>query len=161
MRKGPTSKQLAFANAMVAGMNPSEAYRAAGYSCNMSAASIKREAQSLLRNPNVAPTVERGRIAAAKSAAWSRETAIERLQDVNAAAYCRMMDKGPEIGFQRADSAVFFDSLDRLNRMTINESGSENRPIICMGTCRDCQAVGCERRSASYDGLGSGVRFGR
>lgn len=113
----PTGKQLAFANAVIAGMGFSEAYRAAYDAGGMSAASVAKEAHALLRNPKIAPIIAQGRRDAARSAAWSRETALERLEAVNAAAYSRMMETAPEKGFQGADVRAFFESMDRAERL--------------------------------------------
>lgn len=130
---GPTSKQLAFADAIVSGANPSEAYRAA-YSCGrMSASSVAREAQRLMSNPKIAPIIDKGRRAAARRAAWSRETAIERLEAVNAVSYSRMMETGPQNGFQRADSMAFFGSLDRLRAMTEGCDAGGGAPVVVDG----------------------------
>ena len=127
---GPTPKQAAFANAIVSGASPSEAYRAA-YDCGkMSAASVSREANRLLSHPKIAPIVEKGKKEAARTAAWSREMAIERLQGVNAASYARVMRTGSENGFQRADSEAFFGSLDRLCKMVEHERPVEGVPVL-------------------------------
>ena len=130
---GPTQKQLSFAHAVVAGASPSEAYRAA-YDCSkMSKASVSREANRLMSHPKISPIIEEGRREAARKAVWSRETAIKRLQSVNAASYARMMETGPERGFQRADSAAFFDSLDRLCEMTDGKEAINDAPVIVDG----------------------------
>lgn len=130
---GPTPKQIAFANAVVSGASPSEAYRAAYDCAGMSAASVSREANRLLSHPKIAPIIEKGEREAARSAVWSREMAIERLQSVNAVSYARMMETGPERGFQRADSAAFFDSLDRLCEMTDGKEANGGAPVIVDG----------------------------
>ena len=85
---GATPKQIAFANAVVSGASPSEAYRAAYNCAGMSAASVSREANRRLSHPTIAPIIEKGEREAARSAVWSRETAIKRLQSVNAAFLC-------------------------------------------------------------------------
>lgn len=61
MGRTPTPKQLEFANAIVSGAAPSEAYRQAYRADGMSSASVAREAQRLLSNPVIAPIVEEGR----------------------------------------------------------------------------------------------------
>lgn len=156
--RGPTPKQEAFARAVVAGMNPSEAYRSAYDSGRMSAATVAREAHRLLSHPKIAPIIEEGRREAAEKALWSREEAIERLQAVNDACYRSIAERGD---LRRDVTSAFFGSLDRLNELADEAVAADDRPVICMGACRDCQAVGCGRRAAPYDGLGSGERFGR
>lgn len=116
---GATSKQIAFANCIVEGMNPAEAYRAA-YSCaRMSPASVRREAYRLMRNPNVAPLIEQGRREAAESAVWSRGMALERLQAVNNAAYASIERNGLT---EPCVLKAFMDSADRLTKMTAADS---------------------------------------
>ncbi len=44
-----------------------------------------------------------------------------------------MMETGPERGFQRADSAAFFDSLDRLCEMTDGKEANGGAPVIVDG----------------------------
>ena len=44
-----------------------------------------------------------------------------------------MMETGPERGFQRADSAAFFDSLDRLCEMTDGKEAINDAPVIVDG----------------------------
>lgn len=119
-----TPKQRAFAEAIVAGLNPSEAYRAAGYSPRMSAASVAREAQRLLSHPNVSPIVERGRRRASEGAEWSRAKAIERLGAINDAAYGALVAIAAGERFDNAARGAFFDSLDRLNELTAVKPGA-------------------------------------
>lgn len=78
MGRTPTPKQLEFANAIVSGAAPSEAYRQAYRADGMSSASIAREAQRLLSNPVIAPIVEEGRREAAEAAKWNLGKALER-----------------------------------------------------------------------------------
>ena len=110
-----TAKQEAFANAVIAGASPVEAYRKAGYSQRMSKAAQSVEAQKLLANPKIALKIETARAEAAENALWSRETAIERLQTLNDVSYSRLAKTGAENGLQRPDVSAFLESLDRLN----------------------------------------------
>lgn len=121
-----TPKQQAFANAIIYGMNPSEAYKTAGYSCaKMSAASIKKEAQKLLNHPNISPTIENATREATEKAVWCREIAIERLQTVNDEAYRIIKNKAAEKDYIAKDAAsAFMESLDRLNKLC-NVEGNE------------------------------------
>ena len=110
-------KQQAFADAIVAGMNPSEAYRAAGYSCaRMSPASIAVEAQRKLKHPQISLIVEEGRKAAAEAARWTLALATERMRIVNDKA----IEEIEQLGFVKKSPAyrAVMDSADRLNRYT-------------------------------------------
>lgn len=120
--------QRAFALCMVRGMNPSDAYREAGYSCNMSAASIKREAYKLSHNPNIAPIIESGVASATEKAVWTRKKAIERLCNVNSMAYAEILGEGLK---SRVSVNAFFDSLDRLNDLySVTTNDPDDRPVI-------------------------------
>ena len=129
MSTKPTPKQRAFALAIVAGKNPAEAYRAAGYSVsNMSKSTISREAQKLLRNPKITTIIERGTKEAISKAVWSREIAIERLVSVNTISYTSIVGEGHT---GRDDNAAFFNSLDRLNNLAdISDTAEVNVPVF-------------------------------
>ena len=131
---GATSKQIAFANRIVEGMNPAEAYRAA-YSCaRMSPASVRREAYRLMRNPNVAPLIEQGRREAAENAVWSRGMALERLQAVNNTAYASIERNGLT---EPCVLKAFMDSADRLNKMTAAGGEQVGAPVFYFDAARD------------------------
>lgn len=126
-----TAKQEAFANAVIAGSSPVEAYREAGYSQRMSKAAQSVQAQKLLNNPNIALKIEEAREKAAEDALWSCERAIERLQNVNDASYARIMSAGAQGRLDRADALTFMESLDRLNSLCgVNEGGSSLVPVF-------------------------------
>lgn len=133
MAKQLTPKRQAFADAIVAGKNPSEAYRAAGYSCaRMSAKSIANEASKLLRHPDISPRIEEARKAAAESAKWSLAMATERLKVVNDKAF----DEIKRCGFVEKSPAyrAIMDSADRLNRLCgidreLDEPVQDERPF--------------------------------
>lgn len=125
----PTPKQQAFARAVASGMNPSEAYRAAGYSCNMPANHVRREAYRVLHAPNVSRLIARLKAEAEERAVWSRQTAIDRLADVNARAYRRIAGTPPERALERSDVAAFFGSVDRLDAMAGGD-GAQGAPRV-------------------------------
>lgn len=118
-----TPKQERFANAIIAGANPSEAYRAA-YNCeNMSSASVATEAKKLLQNAHIAPVIEKARTEAAENAKWSCEMACERLYAVNTYAYSEIQKTGLKTAHNA--SRAFFASLDRLNKLLgISDTGT-------------------------------------
>lgn len=110
-----TPKQQAFTDAIIAGSNPTAAYRAA-YNCeNMSASSVNREALRLVNHPMITPLIEAARRKASETALWSRQTAIERLAAINSVSYTHMMKNGYT---DRESAGAFFQSLDRLNELT-------------------------------------------
>lgn len=112
MGRTPTPKQLEFANAIVSGAAPSEAYRQAYRADGMSSASVAREAQRLLSNPVIAPIVEEGRREAAEAAKWSLRKSLERLQAVNDRCYEELLE-----GMDGTALRGFTDTLDRLNEL--------------------------------------------
>ena len=59
MRSKLTSKQSAFCHHVTSGSSLSEAYRKSYNASKMKPATVRREAHRLMRNPNVATTVER------------------------------------------------------------------------------------------------------
>ena len=59
MRSKLTSKQSAFCRHVTSGNSLSEAYRKSYNASKMKPATVRREAHRLMRNPNVATTVER------------------------------------------------------------------------------------------------------
>ena len=126
-----TPKQNKFANAIIAGASPVEAYREAGYSQRMSKAAQAVAAQKLLHHPNISVMIEEGKTEAARMAVWSREKAIERLQAVNDAAYTRIMNKGAESRLERAEALTFMESLDRLNGLcNVAAESVDAAPVI-------------------------------
>lgn len=124
---GLTPKRMAFVNAIVSGMNPSEAYREAGYSCRMGARAVAVEANRLLRNPDISLAVMHGQAEAVKRALWSRETALERLDEVNRIALEGMRETGLT---GRDNVSGFMESFDRLQAMTEEKREADNAPKI-------------------------------
>lgn len=132
-KKTLTPKRQLFAEKIIAGLNPSEAYRAAGYSCaRMSAKSIANEAHKLVNHPDISPIIEEGRKAAAEAARWSLAMATERMQAVNDRAFLEIT----ALGFieKSPGPKAFFDSADRLNRYTgvdreMDSPAVEDRPF--------------------------------
>lgn len=117
-----TPKQQAFANAIIEGKNPSEAYRCAYSYQHMSKKAIAVNAQKLLKHTKISLAIEKGKQEATKKSVWSREKAIERLQDVNAISYQAMKKQGV---ISAPVASAFFNSLDRLNAMCEVETASE------------------------------------
>lgn len=107
----PTPKQEAFARNVVEGMNPLEAYKAAGYKAD--GATGATEAHRLMKNPDIAPIIEKGKREAMSRASWSRREAIERMRAVNDAALSSIA--GGEMGANVLKA--FFDSAAALDRL--------------------------------------------
>ena len=77
-----TKKQHAFALAYLETGKPSESYRAAGYKCDrMSEATIATEAKRLLKNPHVAPIIEKAREEARERCAVTVDSLTKKLWD--------------------------------------------------------------------------------
>lgn len=127
----PTAKQTAFADAIIAGMSPSEAYRAAGYSCNMSAASLSREAHRIRQHPTIERMVAAARAKAARRAQWSLDKAVERAQALNDTAYSEVR----QLGIVRGSQAwrALMDSTEALNRYTGVDRVIENAGAKSIG----------------------------
>lgn len=126
-----TPKQEAFARHIVEGMNPSEAYIAAGYKAGNSA-TVATEAQRLLNNPHIAPIIEAGRQAAMSSAVWSRTIALERVQAVNDALYKKITDEGE---MSRDTLRAFLDSAAMLNDLSdVDHEKQLRRDIVAEET---------------------------
>lgn len=152
-----TPKQKAFADAIISGLNPSEAYIEAGYSSNMRPASIKREAQKLLKNPNIAPLIEKGQKEATKAAiearTWSLELAIERLTSINERAYKHLIKSG----FISRDALnAFFNSLDRLNDLSgVNARDlAISAPVFYFDPNEKCECVAIGKETVIIDDIG-------
>lgn len=127
MGRTPTPKQLEFANAIVSGAAPSEAYRQAYRADGMSSASVAREAQRLLSNPVIAPIVEEGRREAAEAAKWSLRKSLERLQAVNDRCYAELLE-----GMDGTALRGFTDTLDRLNELADVKREAEADTVPCI-----------------------------
>ena len=109
-----TPKQEKFARGIISGLNPSEAYRAAGYKAANSA-TVATEAQRLMNNPHISPIIEEGKQAAMTSAVWSRRIALERVQAVNDALYQKIAEEGD---ISRDTLKGFLDSTAMLNDLS-------------------------------------------
>ncbi len=133
MRKNLTPKQRAFANAIVAGKNQTEAYRAA-YNCeNMKPCNISKEAGILVRNPLVAPYIKAGQDKAAREAVWTRERSINGLIEVYNSSVERLRaSKGKTAYIPQDVLKGILESNDRLNKMCgVDETTSSvDKPVI-------------------------------
>lgn len=109
-----TAKQQRFANNMIAGMSPSEAYKDAYDARNMSAANISTEASRLQRHPKIAPLLEQAQRKSSEKALWTLEKAQERLLTVNDSALAEIKRNGFKV-----PHAVhgFMDTTRELNKL--------------------------------------------
>lgn len=119
-----TPKQEAFARNIVRGMNPKEAYEAAGYKARGHTAS--NEAQRLLKNPYVSRMIEEGKRLADNGAAWDREKAVYRLVSVNTASFSAIM-RG-SIGTNEVKA--FFASEERLGALCFERKREQEAPLF-------------------------------
>lgn len=133
-----TPKQEAFARGIISGLNPSEAYRAAGYTAKNSA-TVATEAQRLMNNPHIAPIIEQGRQEAMTKAVWSRTIALERVQAVNDALYKKITDEGE---MSRDTLRAFLDSAAMLNDLSDVDHEKELRREIVTEETREIREGG-------------------
>ena len=115
----PTGKQARFAALVVSGLNPSEAYREAGYKVSaMTSKAVANEAWRLARNPDISRMIEDGRREAMKNASWSLSEAMRRLEAVNDRCYRELTagdaEKRP---IDREALRGFLDTAAELNRL--------------------------------------------
>ena len=89
-KSGLTAKQARFAELVVMGCSLSDAYRGAYDASGSKPETVAVEASRLIRNPNIALTVERGRARALDAAVVTRSTLVERMERVNKAAFDRL-----------------------------------------------------------------------
>lgn len=75
-----TPKQLAFANAILEGTGPSDAYRKAGYATG-SPAVVSVKAQEVLKHPDVAAYIAAGKAKTAAQAEMTRNDKLRALED--------------------------------------------------------------------------------
>lgn len=113
MRDGLTPKQHKFAAGIVAGLNPSEAYRAAGYAAK-NPDTVAHEAQRLLNNPHISLIVEQGKKEAMTKAIWTRRRAMEQLRAINDQLFREITERRD---LSSPTLRAYFDSCDRLNAL--------------------------------------------
>lgn len=109
-----TPKQESFARFIVEGMNPSEAYKAAGYKAKKPE-TVATEAKRLLNNPQITPIIEKLRSEAMKQSAWKLADAIDQVKQLTDKAFHELMES--DFVDPKALSA-YLQCLDRLNKYT-------------------------------------------
>lgn len=110
-----TPKREKFARAVVAGENPSAAYRKAYSTDGMSAKTIANEANKLLNNPDVSRVIQEGTREAMEKSTWNRAAAISKLEQVNEKCFQAVMNT-PGLP-EKSVLTGFFESLDKLNEL--------------------------------------------
>lgn len=135
---GITPKQEAFARGIISGLNPSEAYKQAGYKAG-NPATVATEAQRLMNNPHIAPIIRQGRQAAMTNAVWSRTIALERVQAVNDSLYRKITEEGE---MSRDTLRAFLDSTAMLNDLSDVEHEKELRREIVEEETREVREGG-------------------
>ena len=111
--KQATAKQQRFAELILAGATPSDAYRGS-YDTSGRPETIAVEASRLLKNPHVTLIIERGRAEAMKAATCTRMGLLARLEAVNRAACERLTDTDSENPPRASDVKAFLETFDRL-----------------------------------------------
>jgi hypothetical protein len=134
-----TSKQAEFVNGIIKGMNPSEAYRAAGYSAD-NPATVATEAKRLLENPHISPIIQDARQKALDNAVWSRKVAIERAQVVNDKAYYQLISGE----FDRDIYRAWYESTQLLNDLADVEHEKQIRREAFAEECQEVRQEFCE-----------------
>lgn len=143
-----TAKQEAFARGIISGLNPSEAYRAAGYSCT-NAATVATEAQRLLHSPHISPIIEQGKAEAMKNAVWNRTIALERVGAVNDALYLKITNDGD---MSRDTLRAFLDSASMLNDLSDTEHEKKLRRDVVDEETREVREGGMFDLEAEFQG---------
>lgn len=111
-----TPKQEKFIEGVVAGMNLTDAYRAAYNCARMKPETVNNKAWELSRKGEIAARIEKARAEAAKKAQWSLDIAVERVRKLNDKAISDL----EETGLYKGSPAVkaLIESTTLLNRMT-------------------------------------------
>lgn len=117
--KGLTPKQQKFAEHIAMGLNPSDAYRAAGYTADK-AETVATEAYRLLHHPQVSPIIDQMRRESLNGAITTRRTLLDRLEAVNRKAYEEIAENGVSVSY-RAFQA-FMQSFEKLLPNVVNDT---------------------------------------
>lgn len=126
MQGGLTPKQRKFAEGIISGLNPLDAYERAGYKVqNRSTAS--REAQRMLSNPKITPIIEAGQKRALETAIWSREKATEALIEMVEVGRKAIREAGC---LDRDNAQGVFGAVDRLNELCLENKAQETESQI-------------------------------
>ena len=121
--KEPTPKQRKFAECIVSGMNPSEAYREAYDATRMRDATVAVEAQKTLSIGKVSKLIEEGRKSALSASAWTFSKMEQQLEHMNAELFGMLEDEG----FSRPVFSAWLQTVDRLNRVNGTVSEADRR----------------------------------
>ena len=111
-----TPKQEKFIEGVVAGMNLTDAYRAAYNCARMKPETVNNKAWELSRKGEIAARIEKARAEAAKKAQWSLDLAVERVRKLNDEAVSDLEKDGLYKGSPAVKALI--ESTALLNRMT-------------------------------------------
>lgn len=129
-----TPKQEKFIEGVVAGMNLTDAYRAA-YNCvRMKPETVNNKAWELSRKGEIAARIEKARAEAAKKAQWSLDIAVERVRKLNDKAISDLEEDGLYKGSPAVKALI--ESTTLLNRMT-----GVDKQIVKVNTDEDDERV--------------------
>lgn len=110
-----THKQEKFVEAVLAGKNYSDAYRAAYNCARMKPETINRRAHELISNGKITARIEEAQEEAAKKAQWNLEMAVARVRMLNDKSVADIEEHGI---FKSSSVKALIDSTTLLNRMT-------------------------------------------
>lgn len=111
-----TAKELAFANAIIAGQGPSEAYATAGYTITSNPRTSARGAQRTLNRPEVQAHIQKARDKLTAKALLTRERKREILGDLAENAKLKPLERVAAI---KADNEMTGDNAP----IKVNHSG--------------------------------------
>lgn len=111
-----TPKQEKFIEGVVAGMNLTDAYRAAYNCARMKPETVNNKAWELSRKGEITARIEKARAEAAKKAQWSLDIAVERVRKLNDKAISDLEEDGLYKGSPAVKALI--ESTTLLNRMT-------------------------------------------
>lgn len=129
-----TPKQEKFIEGVVAGMNLTDAYRAAYNCARMKPETVNNKAWELSRKGEIAARIEKARAEAAKKAQWSLDIAVERVRKLNDKAISDLEEDGLYKGSPAVKALI--ESTTLLNRMT-----GVDKQIVKVNTDEDDERV--------------------
>lgn len=129
-----TPKQEKFIEGVVAGMNLTDAYRAAYNCARMKPETVNNKAWELSRKGEIAARIEKARTEAAKKAQWSLDIAVERVRKLNDKAISDLEEDGLYKGSPAVKALI--ESTTLLNRMT-----GVDKQIVKVNTDEDDERV--------------------
>lgn len=145
-----TPKQKKFIREIVAGKNPSEAYRSAYNTENMSAKAISTEANKLMNNPDIAMKIDIAEAEAVSDAVWTRREAIAQLRAVNDRIFRAITCNSNTVPNYKILVNALLETIDRLNSLADVDFELEIR--------RKAYKQGADSLNMDFDNYEAGLR---